>query len=261
MRFIGRRDRVSRDAARADGVGGGRDRAPTTASRCSSPSTTAAARRSSTRRARYDGRRRGGRSATLLYAPEMHDPDLVIRTSGEQRLSNYLLWQSAYSELRFRDELWPDFTREAFEAALAEYAARAAAASGAADAAGPAPPEAWSARARRAPARALGPRPRGSWSRSRRSSSRSSIVALGGPVFAVGHAACSAVDLPARAVLACSSARARSSSARLPRRSPAWSPRRCSASRAHGAAGARVLRPGRLPAAACCSRAARASRA
>src|SRR3954453_2149566 len=47
-----------------------------------------------------------------LYAPEMHDPDLIIRTSGEQRLSNYLMWQSAYSELVFRDELWPDFTRE-----------------------------------------------------------------------------------------------------------------------------------------------------
>ena len=46
-----------------------------------------------------------------LYAPEMHDPDLIIRTSGERRLSNYLLWQSAYSELVFRDELWPDFTR------------------------------------------------------------------------------------------------------------------------------------------------------
>ena len=62
--------------------------------------------------------------AQLLYAPEMHDPDLVIRTSGERRLSNYLLWQSAYAELVFRDELWPDFTREAFEAALAEYASR-----------------------------------------------------------------------------------------------------------------------------------------
>jgi undecaprenyl diphosphate synthase len=60
----------------------------------------------------------------LLYAPEMHDPDLIIRTSGEQRMSNYLLWQSAYSELVFRDELWPDFTREAFEATLAEFARR-----------------------------------------------------------------------------------------------------------------------------------------
>jgi len=60
----------------------------------------------------------------LLYAPEMHDPDLIIRTSGEQRLSNYLLWQSAYSELVFRDELWPDFDRAAFEASLDEYRAR-----------------------------------------------------------------------------------------------------------------------------------------
>jgi undecaprenyl diphosphate synthase len=60
----------------------------------------------------------------LLYAPEMHDPDLIIRTSGERRLSNYLLWQAAYSELVFRDELWPDFDRGAFEASLAEYSAR-----------------------------------------------------------------------------------------------------------------------------------------
>ena len=60
----------------------------------------------------------------LLYAPEMHDPDLIIRTSGERRLSNYLLWQSAYSELVFRDELWPDFDRAAFEAALDDYRAR-----------------------------------------------------------------------------------------------------------------------------------------
>jgi undecaprenyl diphosphate synthase len=60
----------------------------------------------------------------LLYAPEMHDPDLIIRTSGEQRLSNYLMWQSAYSELVFREELWPDFDRAAFEASLAEYSAR-----------------------------------------------------------------------------------------------------------------------------------------
>jgi undecaprenyl diphosphate synthase len=56
-----------------------------------------------------------------LYAPEMHDPDLLIRTSGEQRLSNYLLWQCAYSEFFFSDELWPDFDREAFETALRTY--------------------------------------------------------------------------------------------------------------------------------------------
>ncbi len=59
-----------------------------------------------------------------LYAPEMHDPDLIIRTSGEQRISNYLLWQGAYSELVFRDELWPDFSREAFEASLEQFASR-----------------------------------------------------------------------------------------------------------------------------------------
>ena len=62
--------------------------------------------------------------ARLLYAPDMHDPDLLIRTSGEQRISNYLLWQCAYSEFVFRDELWPDFTTEAFEESLAEYARR-----------------------------------------------------------------------------------------------------------------------------------------
>lgn len=59
-----------------------------------------------------------------LYAPEMSDPDLLIRTSGELRLSNYLLWQCAYSELVFRDELWPDFDRAALEACLHEYETR-----------------------------------------------------------------------------------------------------------------------------------------
>jgi len=74
--------------------------------------------------ARFDGE--GGEEAfrALLYAPEMHDPDLVIRTSGEQRTSNFLLWQAAYSEWVFRDELWPDFSREAFEASLTEYQER-----------------------------------------------------------------------------------------------------------------------------------------
>ena len=72
---------------------------------------------------RYDG---GGEEAfrALLYAPDQHDPDLVIRTSGEQRLSNFLLWQSAYAELVFADELWPDFDRGAFERSLDEYARR-----------------------------------------------------------------------------------------------------------------------------------------
>ncbi len=59
-----------------------------------------------------------------LYAPEMHDPDLLIRTSGEQRVSNFLLWQCAYSELVFSEPLWPDFDRAAFESALGEYETR-----------------------------------------------------------------------------------------------------------------------------------------
>jgi undecaprenyl diphosphate synthase len=59
-----------------------------------------------------------------LYAPDVHDPDLIIRTSGEQRLSNYLLWQGAYAELVFRRELWPDFDRAAFEQSLEEFAVR-----------------------------------------------------------------------------------------------------------------------------------------
>jgi len=74
--------------------------------------------------ARYEG---GGEEAfsQLLYSPEMSDPELVIRTSGEERLSNFLLWQSAYSELYFSDLLWPDFNRAELEAALQEYATRA----------------------------------------------------------------------------------------------------------------------------------------
>jgi undecaprenyl diphosphate synthase len=62
--------------------------------------------------------------AKLLYAPEMTDPDILIRTSGERRLSNYLLWQSAYSELVFSDVLWPDFSKADLAAALEEFASR-----------------------------------------------------------------------------------------------------------------------------------------
>jgi undecaprenyl diphosphate synthase len=62
--------------------------------------------------------------AKLLYAPEMNDPDILIRTSGERRLSNFLLWQCAYSELVFSDALWPDFNRDELAAALEEFSAR-----------------------------------------------------------------------------------------------------------------------------------------
>ncbi|HEY4142093.1 MAG TPA: isoprenyl transferase [Pseudolabrys sp.] len=60
----------------------------------------------------------------FLDAPDLPDPDLVIRTSGEQRLSNFLLWQSAYSELVFVPTNWPDFDRATLEAAIAEYRQR-----------------------------------------------------------------------------------------------------------------------------------------
>ena len=62
--------------------------------------------------------------AKYLYAPDLPDPDLLIRTSGEMRLSNFLLWESAYTELYVTDCLWPDFDRAEFEKALASYAGR-----------------------------------------------------------------------------------------------------------------------------------------
>jgi undecaprenyl diphosphate synthase len=62
--------------------------------------------------------------AANLYAPELPDPDLLIRTSGELRISNFLLWQLAYTELVFVDKLWPDFDERDLRASLAEYASR-----------------------------------------------------------------------------------------------------------------------------------------
>jgi undecaprenyl diphosphate synthase len=62
--------------------------------------------------------------AVYLYAPDMPDPDLVIRTSGEQRISNFLLWQLAYSELVFVDTLWPDFGEDDLRGAVTAYAGR-----------------------------------------------------------------------------------------------------------------------------------------
>lgn len=72
---------------------------------------------------RYGG---GGEEdfAKLLYAPDMGDPDLLIRTSGERRVSNFLLWQTAYSELHFADVLWPDFDEPHLLAALEDLARR-----------------------------------------------------------------------------------------------------------------------------------------
>ena len=62
--------------------------------------------------------------ARHLYAPDMPDPDVLVRTSGEYRISNYLLWELAYAELVFTDVLWPDFRREALFAAIREYQGR-----------------------------------------------------------------------------------------------------------------------------------------
>ena len=122
MRFIGRRDRVAPDLvaamewAEAETAGGERLTLFIAFDYGGRNEIVDAARR-------YEG---GGEDAfqELLYAPEMHDPDLLIRTSGEMRLSNYLLWQCAYSELVFRDEYWPDFDRSALEECLEEFAAR-----------------------------------------------------------------------------------------------------------------------------------------
>jgi undecaprenyl diphosphate synthase len=122
MRFIGRRDEVSESLrekmAWAESVTAGNDRM-----------TLFVAFNYGGRAEILDAAARfdGGTEedfAKLLYAPEMNDPDLLIRTSGEERLSNYLLWQCAYSELVFSDTLWPDFDKADLAAALDEFAAR-----------------------------------------------------------------------------------------------------------------------------------------
>jgi undecaprenyl diphosphate synthase len=122
MRFVGRRDRISDELrermAWAEEMTGGNEKMTLFVAfdYGGRDEIMEAARR-------YEG---GGEKefARLLYSPEMTDPDLVIRTSGEHRLSNFLLWQSAYSELVFSDVLWPDFDRSALEAALGEFASR-----------------------------------------------------------------------------------------------------------------------------------------
>jgi undecaprenyl diphosphate synthase len=80
----------------------------------------AAAQRGTLRPASIDERT----IARHLYAPDMPDPDLLVRTSGEYRISNYLLWELAYAELVFTDVLWPDFRREDLFAAIREYQGR-----------------------------------------------------------------------------------------------------------------------------------------
>jgi len=122
MRFVGRREGLSEELTRrmdwAEELTGGNDRITLfVAFNYGGRAEIVDAARTFTGDTEEDFRRH-------LYAPDMHDPDLLIRTSGELRISNYLLWQVAYSEFVFRDELWPDFSREAFEASLDEYAER-----------------------------------------------------------------------------------------------------------------------------------------
>lgn len=122
MRFIGRRDEINAELVRrmewAEEVTDGNERITLfVAFNYGGRAEIVDAARSFDGESEDDFRGR-------LYAPEMNDPDLLIRTSGEERISNFLLWQCAYSELVFRHELWPDFDRGAFRAALDEYARR-----------------------------------------------------------------------------------------------------------------------------------------
>ena len=122
MRFIGRRDEVSDDLRErmtwAEGVTEGNSRMTLfVAFNYGGRAEILDAAE------RYDG---GGEEAfeRCLYAPEMKEPDVLIRTSGEVRLSNFLLWQCAYSELVFTDTLWPDFSVDDLRAALEEFESR-----------------------------------------------------------------------------------------------------------------------------------------
>ena len=76
------------------------------------------------RRANPDGELTEEVFRAYLYAPDIPDPDLIIRTSGELRTSNFLLWESAYSEYYFTDVFWPDFGKEEFDKAMMAYAKR-----------------------------------------------------------------------------------------------------------------------------------------
>ena len=125
-RFIGRRDRASQELQRkmaeleAETAGKSRLQLWVAFDYGGRAEIVEAARRAAAAGVELDEER----FASFLYAPEMPDPDLVIRTSGEQRLSNFLLWQTAYSELVFVDTLWPDFGEDELRAALDAYASR-----------------------------------------------------------------------------------------------------------------------------------------
>ena len=133
VRWAGRRPRLWRSVVRELEIAEELTRT-TTSSRSRCASTTAAGPRSPTQRARSRstpppvGSRRTGSNervfARYLDEPDMPDVDLFVRSSGEQRTSNFLLWQSAYAELVFLDTLWPDFDRRDLWAAVETYAKR-----------------------------------------------------------------------------------------------------------------------------------------
>ena len=133
LRFIGDRDRfdadIVADLAQAERETAGNARLNlTVALSYGARAEIVAAARAAARAAPPGRARPGGDRRGQLRRPAVHrrmpDPDLIIRTSGEQRLSNFLLWQSAYAELLFLDVLWPDFGPAHFAEALAEYARR-----------------------------------------------------------------------------------------------------------------------------------------
>jgi undecaprenyl diphosphate synthase len=133
LRFIGNRDRFDRDI-RADLLAAERDSAANTRLNLTVALSYGAREEiAAAARAAAEAIRRGRLTveqldeatfAGFLSTADMPDPDMVIRTSGEQRLSNFLLWQSAYAELVFLDVLWPDFTHDHFAKALSDYAKR-----------------------------------------------------------------------------------------------------------------------------------------
>ena len=128
IRFIGRCDDLD-DALRAQDRRGrgahGRQRAPAPVHRHELRRPPGDPRRGAPLRRPSAGPTPARPSSRgFLYGPDLRDPELVIRTSGEQRLSNFLLWQCAYAELHFSPRLWPDFAPEDLELALADYARR-----------------------------------------------------------------------------------------------------------------------------------------
>ena len=128
LRFIGNRDRFDADI-QADLVAAERDSARNGRLNLTVALSYGAREEIAAAEAIVDGRLTPEQLdesifARFLSTAGMPDPDLIIRTSGEQRLSNFLLWQSAYAELVFLDVLWPDFGRSHFEAALSDYGRR-----------------------------------------------------------------------------------------------------------------------------------------